>query len=349
MSTQKYDYDFLVFIGRFRPFHAGHKKIVKEALRLGKHVIILIGSAYSPRTLRNPWTEGEVIEMIESVFDREELIRMSLIPIRDVLYNDEAWISNVQTIVNGVIASKNKDEYSKPRIALIGHEKDETSYYLKLFPQWESIGVRNYLSINGTDIRDQYFKDGYLPTRGIPSEVSLYLYRWFSKDPEIYNSIKEEKIFIENYKRQWKNSPYPPTFVTTDAVVIQSGHILLVERKALPGKGLLALPGGFLKSTEKLIDGCIRELREETKLKVPSPVLKGSIKNQYVFDYPKRSTRGRTITYAYHFQLRADTSLPRVKGSDDAARAFWKPLSDLNSCEMYEDHYYIIQKFVGVL
>ena len=70
--------------------------------------------------------------------------------------------------------------------------------------------------------------------------------------------------------------------MTVDAVVVQSGHILLVKRGDMPGKGLWALPGGFLNQEETMLDGAIRELKEETKIKVPVPVLKGSIKESTI-------------------------------------------------------------------
>ena len=59
--------------------------------------------------------------------------------------------------------------------------------------------------------------------------------------------LVEEQAYIKRYKDIWADAPYAPTFVTTDAVVIQSGHVLLVKRRTAPGKGLWALPGGFLK------------------------------------------------------------------------------------------------------
>ena len=140
---------------------------------------------------------------------------------------------------------------------------------------------------------------------------------------------------------------YPPTFVTTDAVVVQSGHILLIQRKAAPGKGLWALPGGFLNPRELIVDGILRELHEETKLKVPKPVLRGSITKREVFDDPGRSERGRIITHAALIQL-PPGELPSVKGSDDARKAKWMPIADLREDVMFEDHYHIINHMLGM-
>jgi len=77
-------------------------------------------------------------------------------------------------------------------------------------------------------------------------------------------------------------------------------------------------------------------------------VLRGSLTSRDFFDDPHRSTRGRTITQAFRFDLRPDVELPKVKGSDDAAMALWVPLARIRSEEMFEDHYFIIQKMIGL-
>ena len=46
-----------------------------------------------------------------------------------------------------------------------------------------------------------------------------------------------------------------------------------IERGDNPGKGLWALPGGFLKDDISLRDNMIKELREETKLKIETPII----------------------------------------------------------------------------
>jgi bifunctional NMN adenylyltransferase/nudix hydrolase len=263
--------------------------------------------------------------------------------ITDSIYNDQAWAIRVQKIVNGYYKSSNS------KIGIIGHDKDDSSFYLSMFPQWERVHVDLIESLHSTDIRDLYFrKDANMNfIKGVvPSSTFKFLEHF--KDGEEYNQIIKEREFVEDYKKQYSWLPYPPVFVTTDAVVIQSGHVLMIKRKSEPGRGLWALPGGFLNAnTDKSIVDCmIRELKEETDIKVPVPVLIGNIEDKRVFDAIGRSARGRTITHAFKIVL-SDKELPNVKGMDDAISATWIPIDELDSSECYEDHYEIISYFVG--
>ena len=187
------------------------------------------------------------------------------------------------------------------------------------------------------------------PTRStaplVPAPVLEYLNEYARSDA--FKALRDEYDFVNRYRERWGDAPYEPTFLTVDALVVQSGHVLLVERRARPGKGQWALPGGFVAPTETLRESMLRELKEETNIKVPLPVLAGSIVSEGVFDDPYRSSRGRTVTHAFHIHLKPDTSLPKVKGGDDAQKAFWVPLADLDPGRMFEDHYFIIQKMVG--
>lgn len=336
----KKPYDYVVFIGRFQPFHNGHKEVIKKALELTDNLIVLIGSSNVSRSIRNPFTFKERKALIQKCFSNN--IFKAILPLNDYPYNDSRWIVEVTSKVYDVI----EKPPSKVKIALIGHTKEDTEYYLSLFPSFDYVEVPETINLNATEIRTQYFKEGTV-NNSIPDYVKHFL--TIFKNSSYYVSLKEDFDYIEKYKKDWEAAPYAPTFVTVDSVVIQSGHILLIERGGYPGKGLLALPGGFLDPNEFMLDGAIRELREETKLKVPSPVLRGSLVKSQVFDHPLRSSRGRTITQAFYFKLKdMPEGLSKVSGGDDARKAAWYPLASIDPCQMFEDHYAIIQQLTNI-
>jgi bifunctional NMN adenylyltransferase/nudix hydrolase len=341
------EFDFAVFIGRFQPFHAGHLQVIRAGLARADHLIVLIGSAWQPRTPRNPWTHQEREQMIRACLSEAEQARLLCAPLMDIPYNDEAWVCSAQATVAELVTAHHALRHRAASIALIGHEQGGTGFYLSLFPQWQSLGVPNHREISATPIRESFFaQKSQAWLAHLPAPVAERLVQ-FAERHDAYRELLEEMAFIANYRKAWEAAPYAPTFVTVDAVVVQSGHVLLIERRARPGKGLLALPGGFVDPGEKLLDACLRELREETRLKVPTPVLKGSIRERRVYDDPYRSARGRTITHAYYIELERQPELPKVKGGDDARRAVWVPLGELDPQTMFEDHYFIIQDLIG--
>ena len=184
----------------------------------------------------------------------------------------------------------------------------------------------------------------------LPKPVKVFLRDW--QETKLYADLKKEFDYVTEYKEKSRfvGFNYDPTFVTTDAVVVARGHVLVVRRGHQPGLGQLALPGGFLASGARLKDNCIKELHEETKINIDSSLLRRAIKAQEVFDDPDRSQRGRTITHAFYIELypKLEDGLPLVKGGDDAAKAFWLPISALGDVEheFFEDHYDIIRYFL---
>jgi len=344
------DFDYLVFIGRFEPFHNGHAFVARHALERALKLIVLVGSAQTPRTLRNPWSASERTVMIRAALEPFG-DRLILGSIRDHLYNESQWIAGVQRAVAEAMTLDRADASS--RVGLIGQDKDASSYYLAEFPQWPLVDVRRSETMSATDLRRYLLASDDLPgamrmlQANVPTPVFEMLDAFRATSPA-YTQLVAEHRFIENYRAGWAKTPYPPTFVTTDAVVVHSGHVLLVKRRSEPGRGLWALPGGFIQPNESILDACIRELREETRLKLPVPVLRGSIRGQRVFDHPDRSMRGRTITHAFHFEFPSG-DLPPVKGGDDAEKARWYALSDAldMGSQLFEDHLHILEYFVG--
>src|SRR3546814_4492358 len=82
----------------------------------------------------------------------------------------------------------------------------------------------------------------------------------------------------------------------------------MVKRRGYPGKGLWALPGGFLNHRERVIEAAIREATEETGIDVSKTVLRNALVDTFFEDNPWRSTRGRTITFASIFHLKPTRS-----------------------------------------
>ena len=303
------DFDCLVFIGRFQPPHLGHLAVIREALKRARQVIVLVGSSWQARSLRNPLRFDERQAMLRTGFDDADNQRLEITPLLDALYNDDVWVRDVQRKVRDLATPANA---RLPRIGLIGASRGQSSYYLSLFPQWESVSVPSVEGISASQIRERLFRsasstDDYLSTGayhdlppGVVESVKHFCHE------SAYQRLLEEQQLLDQYHQAWAHAPYPPIFVTVNGVVVQSGHVLLVRRKAAPGKGLYALPGGFINPHERLLDACLRELRERIRLKVPEPVLKGSLRGQRLFDEPHRSWRGRTLAEAFYFALRPD-------------------------------------------
>ena len=142
----EYEFDYLIYIGRFQPFHVGHEQAIRSALNLSKRVIVLVGSSFQPRTIKNPWTFEERRNMITHGLNatQEDLKRVRIEPLPDQSYNDQKWVANVQQIVEMVIVGDNiwpqgivsPTEIQKAlpelkknlKIGIIGHIKDESSY-----------------------------------------------------------------------------------------------------------------------------------------------------------------------------------------------------------------------------
>lgn len=361
------DYSAAVLIGRFQPFHNTHKILVEHALEIADKVVILVGSAHAAPTPKNPFTFEERAKMIRETFEsnREDAGRITICPILDYFYSDDVWLAQVQAVT----AEHIEDGET---VALIGNYKDRSSYYLNFFPQWEFANTNIKSHLDATEIREILFDvevgrrwadksaEGEPFIRNeideqdqevffeenVPQPVEEFL-RGFRKTQR-FGRLAEEFHANRAYRNSWGAAPFPPTFITADAVVTCGGHVLVVTRGGNPGKGLLALPGGFVRSSERIKDAAVRELKEETRIKVDKPVLKRSIVASEVFDYPERSERGRTVTHAYHIKL--EGKLPEVKltGADDAVKCQWMSYIEVmrRSNEFFEDHIHIINNFI---
>ena len=128
---------------------------------------------------------------------------------------------------------------------------------------------------------------------------------------------------------------YPRPAVTADCVVMTreaEPKVLLIQRGNQPFKGGWAFPGGFMNMDETTEQCAIRELEEETGLKV------SKVNQIGAYSKVERDPRGRTVTVAYLAIVDAPIV---VDGQDDASKAQWFPLSALP--ELAFDHADIMQ------
>lgn len=355
-----------VYIGRFQPFHKGHEAVLFRALEKSDLVVAMIGSALSARTVKNPFTVGERAAVLRTAALEAGygFAKLSIQGVEDYPYSDVEWIASVQSAVSNAIRNAGMVE-DDCQINLVGSDRDESTYYLHIFPTWRTDFIEPFPdggNMNATELRHRLFSRRLAPvditSKLFPelSDVALAAIARFTLDPNYANLVEEEQA-IQDYRKRWESAPYAPTFITADAVVIQSGHILVVERGQRPGKGLWALPGGFVNQQERLADAAVRELIEETGLRIQEVILKRAIKATQVFDHPNRSLRGRTVTFASLFRLDDTKPLPRVKGQNvpdyesggedivETAKAFWIPLGEaMNQADRwFEDHLSIVR------
>lgn len=371
-----------VYIGRFQPFHLGHFQVLQHAVDSNKfkHIILLLGSSEEARTPKNPFSFEERKQIIENIIDNyfsNKGIQFSILPIHDFVYDNQKWIAEVQNSIASVTKLEDK-------IVLIGNLKDRSSNYLKFFPHFNTDftagllkkkGEGNQEVLGATEIRKNFFElyekiekqkstDNYLNNlktllratfnERLNEEVIDFLVSFCVTKTVELKKLVEEYSFIKSYRKMMEEKlPYKNiAFFTGDALVTCAGHLLLVKRKIAPGKGLYALPGGFFDGQNDLnaVDTAIRELKEETNINLPKPVLYGNIVKSDEFGDFERSQRWRIITKATYIKL-PNTELPYVKGGDDAAEAIWMPFSEIkrNRDKFFEDHLSIIDTFLNII
>jgi bifunctional NMN adenylyltransferase/nudix hydrolase len=350
-----------ILIGRFSPLHLGHEAVVRKMLSEQHVVIILIGSSYQTPNTRSPFSINERIEMFESVFSEKEQDQLFFKGIKDYPYNETKWQYAIQEAVESfkpIIKEWPIDLYKKFNITLYGFNKDETSYYLQMFPQWNRIDhdpilLANQL-YNATDVRKELYTSvtlGSCAKAECSQPIQTWLENWSLSEKAKW--LRKEYEYEQNYKGQYLNLPYPPIFQTVDNIVFWRGLVLMIQRKHRPGMGLWALPGGFLNANETKRAGAERELLEETHIEIYRQTKNGSkripidptwIQQIRSFDYPLRSQRGRTITEGYLWRIPDNLEVTH-KADDDAAKSKFIPLNTiLNNMNeiIFEDHQAII-------
>lgn len=330
-----------IYIGRFQPLHIGHITIIAYMQKKYDHIIVLVGSANQRPSTKNPFSFEQRKQWLEhSFFDlagQNTQQKISVLPLNDYRYNEKKWEAE---LVRQVASAVNDDD----NVTLVGHEKDDSSYYLKSFPQWTYDSVPQSIKISATPIRKSWFTGSLAKyIEFLPNYVADFL----SSKQSNYQNLFDEYDYLEAEKLKFVDYPYPETLklCTTDSVLICDGKILLVKRGGLPGIGTWALPGGYVNKGERFLEGATRELFEETQIDISTEIL--TPLDSQLFDDPKRTFGFDRMTVGFHFEISGKP--PKVKAADDAAEAKWVALSHIKDMKMFEDHGDIIDHFLDIL
>ena len=84
------------YIGRYQPFHDGHRHMVEEIAAEVDELVLGIGSAGDSHTTRNPFTAGERVMMVTKAVAELDATTY-VVPIED-LDRNSVWVSHVQSM-----------------------------------------------------------------------------------------------------------------------------------------------------------------------------------------------------------------------------------------------------------
>ena len=346
-------YNKAVVNGRFEIPHVAHLEMIRIAKSVAEKVYIVIGSASAFPNIMNPFRPAERIAMLKAAIKDYgmDYHEFEFVPVDDNNYRNARWEADIRDAVNEIRSDK---------ITMVGYHKDKNSWWLETFG-WELTNVPeqkvNGWTISSNDIRHAYFSGAdvrALHHDSLTPSTMDWLDNFKIKNPIEYARLHTEHAYNQKELNKFKAYPYAASLncCTGDAVVVCNGHLLVTIRGNMPGLGAYALPGGHKDSNETFKECAIRELNEEVGLKVCERVIRGSIKETKIFDYPTRSYPICKPTLGVFIELMPDNNgkLPKIKPKDEVRDVLWMPLHMVrrNRHNFFDDHYDIISYFCGL-
>ena len=161
-------YKLGMYLGRFQPFHNGHKAIVDQMLEECEEVVIVVGSADKMGTIKNPFPAWERINMIGMVY-RDKPVHIVALPDRPTITQDNRWGVYVMEFLKGMSF--------EPDVIYQGMETERNTWF-EHYPNIPVISVsRLTIPISATIIRAAIVeKDTVFMYENCPEEVYTYIY-----------------------------------------------------------------------------------------------------------------------------------------------------------------------------
>lgn len=372
-----------VYIGRFQPFHKGHKAIVDLTVKMmkpGDTFTIIIGSADQQETERNPLSASQRKEMLSIEL---EGYPVTISTINDSPYNYDLWIEHLCAKMLGFKSATHDDFLEKQEdfikgfsnICIVGMENVEEyidriiKYYTYAPAEHFDLGISSHIfseletqtSVHGSSIRTLvcsedrgHLENFYSDIKGFVSEKVLAYLKTVNFPLIVYNAY----VNGINYAAS-TGCKYNSCFMTVDNIVFDKflDQVLLIKRK---DNGKLAIPGGFAEPYMNMKDNALRELEEETS--ITAKMLKDAFVKidelePTLIDAPYRDPRSshkcNFVSAVYVWQSKVDALknfIPYVKAGDDAVDTVWlskEECEDLPAWRFHADHKKIICKLLN--
>ncbi len=136
-----------ILIGRMQPIHNGHMQVIKKILEEVDEIIIGIGSAQLSHEIKDPFTAGERIVMINQALAEIDVdpSRYYIIPMQDINFN-AIWASHVKMLTPpfSIVYSGNP---------LVKQLFSEEGYEVRQPPLYDR------LHLSGTEVRKRILED----------------------------------------------------------------------------------------------------------------------------------------------------------------------------------------------
>lgn len=331
-----------VVIGRFQGYHKHHHDHIRRAALENDVLVVVIGSCNARTSIKNPFSVHDRVAMISSNIICDTATEYKVVKYcyaNDNISND-VWADEIK---------KNVHQYGH-EVTLYGCDKDDSTFYFKLFSEWKLSLTTDVSGFSATDLRKAWFQThqtGYGMEKfpNIPEPTVRFL----QKRGKFSSDLQKEWDYYLGEKETFKDYPFPESlnFNCADAVVVHNDMVLFIQRKFVPGKGCWALPGGFKNANETFLDAAVRELEEETNMSLRKKDLMKYYVGSKLFDNPHRSLGIPRNTMAAYFDISelAHDSIV-TKASDDAMATRWIARKDAQiMSSIYDDHNFIVQHY----
>ncbi len=120
-----------------------------------------------------------------------------------------------------------------------------------------------------------------------------------------------------------------------DIIIEKGDSIVMIKRLADPFRGMLGIPGGKVDYNETVEEAAVREAFEETSVKVRIKGILG------VYSAPGRDPRFHSISTVFI----AEPIEGEPKGGDDAEKAFWQKVDEIDTGNLMFDHGKLIEDY----